>query len=108
MSAPSSFSFPPFWHFPPYFTLQPVASTQAKQVELWEALVLRYAEWTQQVVIDVEELESSSRLSFAPFRNEGIQRELPLKARITIIDRMVSKGDAEWLSESPGGGSYGR
>ena len=31
-----------FYNFPPFFTLQPVAKTRAKQLNLWRDLILDY------------------------------------------------------------------
>ena len=38
----TGFTFPAMYNFPPFFTLQPVDSTRAKQVEQWKQLVMAW------------------------------------------------------------------
>lgn len=86
----SSFRFPEVYHFPPFFTLQPVLATRDKQLELWRALIVQYAEQHQIKTLSIHD-------DTTLWRNAAIQRQLSVDAIQAIGDHVVAQGYGEWL-----------
>jgi len=74
--------------FPPLYTLQPVATTRAKQLDVWRGLVLKACEDKALTTVELA--------SFAGFSNERIKRSLDMDGRRAVGDALVGAGLGEW------------
>ncbi|GAB0489125.1 hypothetical protein MMPV_000341 [Pyropia vietnamensis] len=90
------FVFPPFHAFPPAYTVQPTASTRARQVELWVACILDYCRHYRLFWLGVE---GHGGL----FRNDQVDRRLSAKDAHFFLSALVSRGGGRW--EGAAGGS---
>ena len=86
------FQFPPCFEFPPFFTLQPAQSTRVKQLELWQKLVLDWAQHHKEHTISVAE--------WPHFGNPAIQRRLPADAVSSVVQHMIGTGHAEYEDDT--------
>lgn len=77
--------------FPPFYTIQPVAETQEKQLELWRDIILRNVSETSQVI---------DMTNYPAFTNSRIHRSLDSEGRQIVGDSLVKSGFGEW--EDPG------
>ncbi|OCF30405.1 ESCRT-II complex subunit VPS25 [Kwoniella heveanensis CBS 569] len=85
----SGFEFPAIWSFPPFFTLQPNPTTQAHQLELWRALVLRWAKHER-----VFEVNTDGDDPGGVFDNKGIKRKLLPPTMKRLLGEMAKNGEA--------------
>ncbi|WWC59654.1 uncharacterized protein I303_102214 [Kwoniella dejecticola CBS 10117] len=85
----NGFEYPAIWSFPPFFTLQPNPSTLAHQLELWRALVLRWAKYERvfEVSVDGNELGEV-------FENKRIKRKLLTPSLRRLLTEMSKNGEA--------------
>ena len=74
--------------FPPLYTLQPVATTRAKQLEVWRGLVLK--------ACDEKAVTSLDLPTFPAFTNDKIKRSLDMDGRRAVGDALVEAGLGEW------------
>ena len=93
----TEFSYPSFWSYPPYFTLQPISETREKQVSSWTDLILQYCRAKKKFMISIDQEDKSQEDYFEPFRNEAVDRELPVPARAVMLQRLVDEGRGQWL-----------
>jgi ESCRT-II complex subunit VPS25 len=89
-----AYEHPPHFHFPPFFTLQPVPSSRAKQLQLWGAYVADYASAHGLTRISISEQKGHADL----FSNEAIERRLTPDAVRAVLDHLVACGQAVWDS----------
>jgi len=74
--------------FPPLYTLQPVATTRAKQLDLWRGLVLKACDEKATTSVDLA--------TFAGFTNDRIKRSLDAEGRRAVGEALVEAGLGEW------------
>nr|XP_019046965.1 ESCRT-II complex subunit VPS25 [Kwoniella bestiolae CBS 10118]OCF25895.1 ESCRT-II complex subunit VPS25 [Kwoniella bestiolae CBS 10118] len=70
ITSESGFEYPAIWSFPPFFTLQPNPSTLSHQLELWRALILRWARHERVFKVNTDSGEAGG-----VFENKRIKRE---------------------------------
>ncbi|KAK9468933.1 ESCRT-II complex subunit-domain-containing protein [Lipomyces arxii] len=90
-----SFEFPSIYSFPPFFTRQPNNLTWSSQLSQWNSLILAYCRFNRIWRIDL-----NTAIEWDLFHNKEINRSLKLEACREILENMVKKGDAEWVSGS--------
>ena len=78
--------------FPPFYTIQPVAETQEKQLELWRDIILKSISDSSSSVIDLA--------TYPAFSNSKINRSLDTEGRQTVGEYLVKSGYAEWEDPS--------
>ncbi|WVF69602.1 hypothetical protein IAT40_004380 [Kwoniella sp. CBS 6097] len=84
----SGFEYPAIWSFPPFFTLQPNPTTQAHQLELWRALVLRWAKHERVFEVNTDGENGGV------FENKGIKRKLLPPTMKRLLAEMAKSGEA--------------
>ncbi|KAK9378630.1 ESCRT-II complex subunit-domain-containing protein [Kockiozyma suomiensis] len=89
------FPFPSIYSFPPFFTRQPNSQTWTSQLSLWSSLILGYCRYNRIWRIDL-----NTAIEWDLFSNKEINRSLKLDTCREILDSMVKKGNAEWVSGS--------
>ncbi|KAK9377935.1 ESCRT-II complex subunit-domain-containing protein [Lipomyces chichibuensis] len=94
-SRSTSFPFPSIYSFPPFFTRQPNSQTWTSQLSLWNSLILAYCRYNRIWRIDL-----NTAIEWDLFNNRDISRSLKLETCKEVLDSMVKKGDAEWVSGS--------
>lgn len=85
------YEFPAFHSFPPSFTKQPVASTLAKQTELWCDMIRDYCRVKRIFWLDVSQAHESNL-----FSNMSIDRRLSDEDIRYFLGQLVARGDAQW------------
>ncbi|KAI8982650.1 ESCRT-II complex subunit-domain-containing protein [Pilobolus umbonatus] len=91
-------SYPPLYSFPPFFTKQITETTWKNQARQWESLILDYARHCHIVKMDLREYTSPG--GYKIFENPSIDRRLSFETLQDIIEEMVKRGSAEWVSRS--------
>lgn len=86
--ASETFALPEIFYFPPFFTLQPVDSTRAKQLEQWRALIVGWHQANKTTSLVVKD--------WPLWANKEINRRLPDEAISTVLEYVVSSGSGEW------------
>ncbi|KAK7203183.1 ESCRT-II complex subunit-domain-containing protein [Myxozyma melibiosi] len=92
---PPTFPFPSIYSFPPFFTRQPNGQTWSSQLSLWNSLILAYCRFHKIWRVDL-----NTAVEWDLFSNKEINRSLKLDTCREILNDMVKKGDAEWVSGS--------
>lgn len=102
-STVGGFQVPEYWSFPPFFTLQPVAETREKQLQMWTAVIVQWA-------------KATNTWSLAPhqcplWENAAIARRLSDEGQQAVIAELIRRGHAEWETQGDalhGAGGTGR
>lgn len=89
----TTFNYPWEYNFPPFYTIQPNLETRKAQLEAWRSLILDYCQYH-----NIHQLHLRDWLNKPPFYNESIDRRLNLNSLQLIIDSLVEKKSAEWVS----------
>lgn len=89
----TEFNYPWEYNFPPFFTIQPNLETRRAQLEAWRSLISDYCQHK-----NIHQLHLRDCINKPPFCNESIDRRLNLDALRLIINSLVEKRYAEWLS----------
>jgi len=89
----STFNYPWEYNFPPFFTIQPNLETRKAQLEAWRSLVLDFCQQN-----NIHQLHIRDWLNKSPFCNEAIDRRLNLESLKIVINSLVEKRFAEWVS----------
>lgn len=89
----STFNYPWEFEFPPFFTIQPNLETRKAQLESWRCLILDYCQHH-----NIHQLHLRDCINKKPFYNEEIDRRLSLDSLKLIVNSLVEKKFAEWLS----------
>ncbi|KAK9450361.1 ESCRT-II complex subunit-domain-containing protein [Limtongia smithiae] len=87
------FPFPSIYSFPPFFTRQPNSQTWSSQLSLWSSLILAYCRYNRVWRIDL-----NTAIEWDLFHNKELNRALKLETCKEVLEHMVKKGDAEWVS----------
>lgn len=85
-----AWEWPFFYQYPPYFTIQPVQETWEKQCNLWCTLILAYCKHHKVFVLRPTDDNPL-------FHNKDIGRKLSPEAVTTVLDQLVTRGNARWL-----------
>ncbi|VVC43728.1 ESCRT-II complex, Vps25 subunit, N-terminal winged helix,Winged helix-turn-helix DNA-binding [Cinara cedri] len=83
------------YSFPPFFTIQPNLETRKKQLDAWRSLVLDYCRLHKIFIIDVREGEH-----LPLFNNTAISRKLSPQAINTVLEVLLSTGNAGMVDKS--------
>lgn len=83
------------YNFPPFYTLQPNADTRIKQLDAWCDLVQTYCKQHRLFQIDTT---SAQKLEL--FSNKKIDRKCSLDLITDILNEMVKRNRALWLTET--------
>jgi ESCRT-II complex subunit VPS25 len=86
------------YSFPPFFTLQVNEDTKKKQIDAWCDLVLVYCKLNHLFQIDLVESQNSEL-----FSNKKIDRKCSFDLINIIVDELIKRGRAEWLSNESSG-----
>jgi len=86
------YEFPPYFSFPPFFTVQPAQATQQKQLELWQAFVLGWAQAHKQ--------SSISATEWPHWGNPAIKRRLPADGVAAVVEHLARGGFGEWEDDT--------
>jgi hypothetical protein len=80
------------WHFPPLFTIQKHVDVKARQLDVWQTIVLNHHRQQKTSVLDI---------ASAPyFTNETIGRSLNRSEIKQVLDYLVSTDHGEWMDET--------
>ena len=77
--------------FPPLYTLQPVAETREKQLDIWRKMIVEWAESTNTWSIDAGQIPL--------WENASISRRLSDAGIRAVILRLISTQNAAWEDE---------
>ncbi|KAG8347836.1 putative ESCRT II complex subunit [Trypanosoma vivax] len=101
---------PNHWNFfklPPFFTMQPAAAALARQVTLWEDLIMdhaaHHARLTNRGVCSHLRLYSSTS---DVFRNNALRRRLPPEDATKILSSLASRRLSHCISVEDANGDY--
>ena len=89
--------FPEVYSYPPFWTLQSNVKEREKQCELWGNLICAFIKFH-----NFTEFDLMSALETPLFKNNKLGRQLSMDTLTTILDYLVEKGNAEWVSETKG------
>lgn len=90
----TNFTYPWEYNFPPFFTIQPNLETRKRQFEAWRSLILDFCQHN-----NIHQLHLRDCLNKQPFYNDTIERRLSLESLKLIINSLVERKSAEWLSD---------
>ncbi|KAI9283934.1 ESCRT-II complex subunit-domain-containing protein [Umbelopsis sp. AD052] len=97
-SESNGYKFPAIHDFPPLYTRQPTESTWQNQVKEWERIILAY--YRSQRLYRLNLVEATVPGASPLFDNTKIKRRLSLETLEEIVNEMVRKGLAEWVTDS--------
>ncbi|KAJ2958413.1 hypothetical protein NQZ79_g5972 [Umbelopsis isabellina] len=106
LTSESSFKFPAIHDFPPLYTRQPTEATWQNQVKEWERIILAYYRTHRLYRLNL--VEDTVPGASPVFDNQRIKRSyqtcrigrLTFETLEEIVNEMVRKGVAEWVSDS--------
>ncbi|KAL4933926.1 ESCRT-II subunit protein VPS25 [Aspergillus undulatus] len=96
-AGPAPFPFPVQYTFPPFFSLQPNATTLARQLQHWSSLIQSWCRHNR-----IYKLSLVDAIESPPFRNPELKKQLSLADARTVLDWM-SRGDEEGVTGGGGG-----
>ena len=92
-----AWSFPEVYSYPPFWTLQSNPAEREKQCALWSNLICAFSKFH-----NITEFELIGALETPLFKNAKLGRQLSENDLVLILDYLVEKGNAQWLSEKKG------
>ncbi|KAM3578955.1 hypothetical protein VKS41_008494 [Umbelopsis sp. WA50703] len=98
LNSESSYKFPAIHDFPPLYTRQPTEATWQNQVKEWERIILAY--YRAHRLYRLNLVEDTVPGASPVFDNPRIKRRLAFETLEEIVNEMVLKGVAEWVSDS--------
>ncbi|CAO3659695.1 unnamed protein product [Umbelopsis vinacea] len=98
MQSENTYKFPAIHDFPPLYTRQPTESTWQSQVKEWERIILAYYRSHRLYRLNIAEATVPGACPL--FENLRIKRRLSLETLEEIVNEMVRKGLAEWITDS--------
>jgi len=101
MPAEESYKFPAIHDFPPLYTRQPTEATWQNQIKEWERIILAYYRFYRLHRLNLAEATVPGACPL--FENSRIKRRLSLDTLEAIVNEMVHKGLAEWVSDAKPG-----